>query len=319
MTPDAYEATRDAVFELLPFTSTCTAVVFPRRTSRPNPGSTRTTTSTLPESSTGATSISDSGVASTSNRFEPTNFESSSRLCGVRSWSIQAIAAFSTSRFTAYPKIKSWMIGGTKSMALMRGSRKACRTSLRMIYSTRLLIGPSRHLQPHLANRGPEYDRSVCDEQQRLSPQHCDSDACQENSIDDRDEITRRHGIADHLNDFGHVADRIDETGEQERRQEGAQHAQLIGEQLRAHGGRDKNAPAQCAEQERAAGKEQEPRAAAEGYLEHEHGDQYADQHVHEAERKECKQLAEHQLRRTNGGRQELLHGAVFPFACDRQ
>ena len=41
------------------------------------------------------------GVATTWNCGEPSKPASSSRLCGVRSWSIQAILLFSTSRFTA--------------------------------------------------------------------------------------------------------------------------------------------------------------------------------------------------------------------------
>ena len=70
----------EAVLELAPLIRIWTEVVRPRWMSRSKPGSTRTTMSTLLESSRSCTSRSLEGSATTSNRPEPWKPASNSRL-----------------------------------------------------------------------------------------------------------------------------------------------------------------------------------------------------------------------------------------------
>src|SRR5580704_4855699 len=110
------------------------------------------------------------------------------------------------------------MMGGKNSMVRMRGSRKACRNSLRMISISRSRI--SSHLLSHLSRRGPKDQSRVHNQHAHFAPQNPDAHAFQENSVQNGDEIARRNNEADGLNHFRHVLYGPDKSGEQIARKE---------------------------------------------------------------------------------------------------
>src|SRR5689334_18612833 len=206
----------DAAFELVPSRRTWTLVGRPRSMSRANPGSTRITPSTRPRSMASCISFSLAGVAAMINRPEPRNCDKRSRLCGVWSWSIQAMRAVFTSRFAAYPKISNWISGGMNSRPRMRGSRKTWRNSLRMMERRRCLM--SGYLLPEFSDREEGHSDGVQYQQQQVEPQQFQTGALEENPFGHVDEIPRRNDDRDHTDNPGHVGNRIDESGKQERR-----------------------------------------------------------------------------------------------------
>ena len=91
---------------------------------------------------------------------------------GVRSMSIQAMRAWSTSRFTAKPKTINCTIGGTNSRTRMRGSRSAWMNSFRRMtrirshmVSHQLLVqscaSPARTRSPRYSARKPSSTHST--------------------------------------------------------------------------------------------------------------------------------------------------------------
>src|SRR5579862_7344688 len=162
------------------------------------------------------------------NRPEPSNCDSSSRLSGVRSWSIHAIFALSTSRLTAYPKIRSCSSGGKTSIDRMRGSRRAWMNSFRIILLSLWRMTFLSHLLPQPPDREKTNRDAVEHHQQQLEPERLHSQSFQKNSAGDVHVVARGHEQRDELNHARHVADRVYESGKKKRGQERDERPHLV-------------------------------------------------------------------------------------------
>ena len=117
-----------------------------------------------------------------------------------------------------------------------------------------------------------------------------------------------------------HVLDRVDESREQERRQKRAQHAHLIGQQLRSSSTADRRIPRTARRTE--TGSCEATAAARCPATARRRRTCRRDRRSTMSTMpttKYAEHLAEHQLRRPHRRRKQLLHRAHLPFARDRQ